>query len=142
MTIRYSFDCEHIDWNEVATVFGRAPLGNRRRDPERLRRAFEASYAVLFAFDSERLIGVGRALSDGEFQAAIYDLALLPEYQGRGIGSELVRMLCARVPVDNIILYAVPGREGFYERLGFKKMRTAMARLNEAMSAPERGYLE
>lgn len=142
MTIRFSSDQEQIDWNEAATVFERAPLGRQRRDPEKLRRAFEASYQVLFTFDSDRLIGLVRALCDGEYQAAVYDLVLLPEYQGRGIGSEMMRMLCARLPVENIILYAVPGREGFYDRLGFKKMQTAMAKLNEIMSDPQIGYLE
>jgi N-acetylglutamate synthase-like GNAT family acetyltransferase len=31
-------------------------------------------------------------------------------------------------------LYAVSGREGFYEKCGFKTMRTAMAKLNQSMS--------
>jgi hypothetical protein len=47
--------------------------------------------------------------------------------------------------VDTILrslVYAVPGREGFYEKCGFKKMCTAMAKLNPIMAHPESGYLE
>ena len=50
--------------------------------------------------------------------------------------------ICEQLPVENIILYAVPGYEPFYGKCGFSKMRTAMAKLNDVMSNPERGYLE
>jgi len=48
--------------------------------------------------------------------------------------------LCDKLPVENIILYSVPRREGFYMKCGFKKMRTAMAKLNKFMSDPDTGY--
>jgi len=141
-SMEYSTDRARVDWNEAAIVFERAPLGKNKRNPEKLRRAFEASDAVVFVFDSPKLVGLGRALSDGEYQAAVYDVVLLPEYQGKGMGKEIMRRLCEQLPVDNIILYAVPGREGFYEKCGFRRMRTAMAVLNPFMSDPESGYLE
>ena len=141
--IRYVTDKEQpIDWEEAACVIERAPLGKRRRNPEQLRRAFAASYAVVYAFDDDRLIGLTRALCDGEYQAAVYDVVLLPEYQGRGIGRELVQRCLDQLPVDNVILYAVRGREGFYKRCGFRKMLTAMAILNPLISDPASGYLE
>ena len=63
--IMYSTEKQRIDWDEAVVVFGRAPLGKRKRDPEKLRRAFESSYAVVFVFDSDKLIGLGRALCGG-----------------------------------------------------------------------------
>jgi len=36
-----------------------------------------------------------------------------------------------RLPVKTTILYAVPGKESFYGKLGYCKMLTAMARRNE-----------
>lgn len=87
-------------------------------------------------------IELGRALCDGEYQAAIYDVVLLPEYHGKGIGREIMSRLCGQLPVENITLYSVPGREGFYRKCGFKRMRTAMAMLNAVMSHPDSGYLE
>jgi aralkylamine N-acetyltransferase len=139
--IRYSTQKQQIDWDEAVTVFQRAPLG-KQRIAEKLRRAFESSYAVVYVFDDNALVGLGRALCDGEYQAAIYDVVLLPEYQGKGIGREMMNRLCDQLDVDNIILYAAPGREGFYRKCGFRKMSTAMARLNDNMSRPESGYLE
>lgn len=97
---------------------------------------------MVFAFDSDKLIGMARSLCDGEYQAAIYDVVLLPEYQGGGIGKCMMKRLRDQLPVENVILYAVPGREGFYEKCGFKKLRTGMAVLNPEASAPDRGILE
>ncbi len=131
-----------VDWDEAATIFQLAPLGKRRRDPDQLKRAFESSYAVVYAFHSGRLMGLGRALCDGEYQAAIYDIVLLPDYQNQGIGRGIVDRLRDQLPVENIILYSVPGREGFHEKCGFRRMRTAMAILNPVMSNPESGYFD
>lgn len=140
--ITYSDNCNGIDWEEAVEVFVRAPLGTRKRKPDQLKRAFESSYAVVAAFDNGKLIGLARALCDGEYQAAVYDLVLLPEYQGRGVGKVIMDKLCEKLPVENIILYAVPGKEGFYKKCGFRKMTTAMARLRPTMASPEMGYLE
>jgi len=138
----FSTGLEAVNWADAVTLFERAPLGSQQRDPDKLKRAFEASYAVVVAYDSDKLIGMGRALSDGEYQAAIYDMVVLPEYQGKGIGKKIIEKLCEQLSVENIILYSVPGREGFYLKCGFKRMRTAMAKLNQYMSEPDSGYLQ
>ena len=43
------------------------------------KKSFENSHTVIFVFDNEKLIGFGRAISDGVYQAAIYDVAVLPK---------------------------------------------------------------
>ncbi|WP_082089399.1 GNAT family N-acetyltransferase [Methanosarcina horonobensis] len=138
--LTFSDSLKAVDWEEASVLFERAPLGKQKRDSEQLRRAFEASYAAVIVYDSDRLIGMCRALCDGEYQAAIYDMVILPEYQGKGIGKGMLDRLCDKLPVENIILYSAPGREGFYMKCGFKKMRTAMAKLNKFMSDPKAGY--
>lgn len=140
--ITYAGDIQGLDWDEVAELLAQAPLGQKRRDPQKLQKAFAASHAVALAYDGARLVGVGRGVSDGQYQGLICDLAVLPEYQGRGVGTGLIKHLQAHMPVENLILYAVPGKEGFYQALGFRRMKTALGRLNPMMSAPGRGYLE
>jgi len=130
--IDYSDQLHEIDWQEAAALFEKAPLG--KRQPDQIRQAFEASFVALAAFDGGRLIGMARALCDGQYQAAIYDVVLLPEYQGRGIGREIMRRLRDLLPVKNVMLYSVPGREGFYAKCGYRRMLTAMAMLNPQMA--------
>ncbi len=128
-----------IDWESASGVFKLAPLGTR--EAGKLKRAFENSYTAVFAFDGDILVGLGRAISDGEYQAAIYDVVVLPEYQGLKVGKMIMDKIISSLPVQNIILYAVPGKEGFYKKLGFNLMRTAMAQFSPGMSDGEMGYL-
>jgi len=117
-----------LDWPEVCRVLEKAPLGSR--DPETLRKASEKSYAVCAAYCEEKLIGFGRALSDGHYQSAIYDMAVLPEYQKKGVGSAIMKALLAQLPRGNIILYGEPGVEAFYHKFGFWRLDRAMVKLH------------
>jgi ribosomal protein S18 acetylase RimI-like enzyme len=141
MEINLSTDINNISWEDLARVFELAPLG-KKRDPEKLEMAFRNSLLRVFAFHGTKLVGAGRALSDGVWRAAIYDVAVLPEYQGRGIGSTIIRHLIESAKVDVIMLYAVPGKEAFYEKFGFRKMTTAMAITPSEEEARERGLIE
>ncbi len=138
--IRFTRDLNRIDWNEAAEVIRQAPLGTR--EPAKLKNAFFNSFVTLFAFDGKQLVGMARALCDGEYQAAIYDVVVLPEYQRQGIGKRMVQQICKRLPVPNIILFAVRGKEDFYKRLGFRVMLTGMAKFEERLADPQAGYLK
>jgi len=141
MDIHLSADTKGVSWAELARVFELAPFG-KKRDPEKIELAFRNSQLKLFAFKQNRLIGAGRALSDGVWRAAIYAVVVLPEYQGRGIGSMIIRHLVESANVDVIMLYVVPGKEAFYERFGFRKMKTAMAIMPDSEERREKSYVE
>lgn len=80
----------------------------------------QSSY-VISAWEEEQLIGCARVLTDGIIQAALWDVAVLPEYQGRGIGRALVEKAVARYPHAQWLLCTIPERMGFYEKLGFRR---------------------
>ncbi len=141
MDINLSTDIESISWPDLAHLFEVAPLG-KKRDPDKVELAFRNSLLRVFAFHGATLVGAGRALSDGVWRAAIYDVAVLPEYQGKGIGSRIIRKLVDAANVDVIMLYAVPGKTKFYERFGFRKMATAMAITPNEEQARKHGLLE
>jgi ribosomal protein S18 acetylase RimI-like enzyme len=96
-------------------------------DGEVHRKAFENSHSVVFVFDGKQLIGFGRAISDGTYEAAVYDIAVVPEYQGKGIGKLIMESIIQRLSYCNIILFASPGKEDFYKKLSFRKLKTGMA---------------
>jgi GNAT superfamily N-acetyltransferase len=140
MLIHLSYDIKNVNWNEVAYVMEMAPLA--KRDPEQLRRACENSAVVVFAYNQTRIVGWGRALSDGEFCAALYDVVVLPEYQGYGVGRLIITALLRKVPNHSVTLYAVPGKEAFYEKLGFHRMKTSMGLFSDAKQMQQNGYIE
>lgn len=139
-TIAYSNDRSRIDWIRLAEIFRRAPLGER--DPARLRRIFEQSTVCCFAWAGDELVGGGRAISDRISYAAIFDVVVAPDYQGRGIGKEIMQRLMRDSEAPNVILHSVPGKEPFYAKLGFRKMKTAMARFSNPEVQQRGGYIE
>lgn len=128
--IRYRFDCDGITAAELEAIFDATDLGGRKGD--KIRRAFANSAHCCFAFDGERMIGTARAISNREYHAFIYDVAVYPEYQGQGIGRQLVQHLLDRLPVWRVMLRADKDAQGFYRRHGFELYPDVMARLDPA----------
>ncbi|GIK58269.1 MAG: hypothetical protein BroJett015_39320 [Chloroflexota bacterium] len=89
------------------------------------------------------MIGAGRALADGVDCSYICDVAVHPDYQGQGIGKAIVsRLMELSQGHRKIILYAAPGKEPFYRKLGFRRMKTAMAIFQNQAHALEQGLVE
>jgi ribosomal protein S18 acetylase RimI-like enzyme len=85
---------------------------------------------------------VGRALADGRDCSYLCDIAVHPAYQGRSIGKSIVTQLIELSQGHRkIILYAAPGKEPFYRKLGFKRMNTAMAIFADQADALQRGVI-
>ena len=92
-------------------------------------RILEGSAFVVLALEDGRVIGFVTAISDGVLSAYISLLEVLPEYQGRGVGRELMTRVNALleglymtdVLCDDDVL-------AFYEKLGFQVMSGAMIR--------------
>jgi aralkylamine N-acetyltransferase len=104
--------------------------------------AFRNSALTIFIYDKDILIGSGRAISDGVYQAGIYDIAVLPEYQGKGIGRIIMNELHNGLKVYNVILYARSTAVDFYRKLGYSKMLTGMAKFKDPDHARERKLIE
>ncbi|MBR5659214.1 MAG: GNAT family N-acetyltransferase [Lachnospiraceae bacterium] len=124
MEIRYKTDHVGVDWQEVADVLRRSGLSDHSAKEQEI--AFLNSGAVVFVYDGEHIVGVARALTDGMFQAAIYNVALDEEYQGRGIGGEMIRRLLDQLKGQNVILYTHPRTVLMYEKMGFRRAKTAL----------------
>ena len=137
----WSHSIDNLDWVELAALYQAAPLGNKH--PADLKTAFTNSMFKCFVYDQGKLVGVGRALADGVDCSYICDVALLPSHHGRGLGKQIVsELVILSSRHKKIILYSVPGREPFYKKLGFKRMRTAMAIFENQGVALEHGYVD
>lgn len=88
-------------------------------DPKKTQDALEKTIN-LTAYEGETLAGCLRILTDGCFFGTITELLVLPEYQGQGVGSCLLRLAREHTPT---LLYfgAQPGQEGFYEKNGCRR---------------------
>ena len=121
---KVTFTRDGVDWDVLADIYARAPLAVR--SAAEIKRAFANSYLCCFAWVDGQLVGAARATSDGVFYATVLDVAVDPGFQGAGIGRKMMHELLRRLPVQKVYLTTVPGKEGFYEKLGFLHQTNAM----------------
>ncbi|UKE82442.1 GNAT family N-acetyltransferase [Pectobacterium colocasium] len=129
MSIRIETSTNNIPWQQVADLLAFYELSNDNAATQE--RIFKNSFSVIFLFDEGQLIGVGRTLSDGVCQAAIYNIALDERYHGQGLGKQIIQALVETVAQCNIILYTHPQTVSLYEHVGFRRMKTGMAKYRE-----------
>jgi ribosomal protein S18 acetylase RimI-like enzyme len=139
--MEWLFDDASIDWTELSDLYRVAPLGFK--EAKHLQTVFSNSRYKCFVRADGRLIGAGRALADGGDCSYLCDIAVHPRVQGTGLGKAITnRLKELSAGHKKIILYANPGREGFYEKLGFRRMRTAMAIFADQEAAARGGLIE
>lgn len=91
--------------------------------PDKLVRAMNNSTRVISAWDGNKLVGLVRALDDGETVAFIHYLLVDPEYQGQHIGDNLMKQIMNFY--ENLLYVKVIPSDSktipFYERYGFRQ---------------------
>ena len=133
-------DARTVDMDELSRLYKIASVGNK--PPEALATVLGNSLFGCFAYADGAFAGAGRALADGPDCAYIADVAVLPDHQGRGLGTAIMRRLLAQAgQYKKVILNAKPGTEAFYRKLGFLPMTTAMAIWDDPPAAITSGVL-
>jgi spermidine synthase len=97
-------------------------------DPALVKRIVAGSHCVAVARHQGRIVAMGRAISDRASDAWIQDVTVEAALRHRGIGSEIVRRIVARLDADGmswIGLVAENGSHPLYEPLGFAAMQNA-----------------
>jgi ribosomal protein S18 acetylase RimI-like enzyme len=90
--------------------------------PDQLMNALKGSHTVITAWDKNRLVGLGNALSDGSLVVYYSHLCVHPDYQGHGIGRGIVERLKKRyVNFHQHSVLADGDAVAFYKKLGFVK---------------------
>lgn len=124
MNIRYANKLDEVDWQQVSRIIGAVGWGERA--PEDLAHAFQKSSFYRFAYFEDQLVGMGRSVDDGLYYGWIVDLAIMPEYQGNGIGSFILKELEKDLkPFITTMLTAAHGKGAFYEKRGWLKQTAA-----------------
>jgi ribosomal protein S18 acetylase RimI-like enzyme len=90
--------------------------------PEALGQALANSHSLVTAWDGDKLVGLGNAISDGHLVVYYSHLLVLPQYQGRGIGTQLMWLLMARYEGFHQHVLIADGRAiDFYRKCGFER---------------------
>ena len=92
--------------------------------PQTLRKGFENSLRILGAYEEDSLLGIIRAVGDGETVVLIQDLLVFPEHQRKGVGSMLLQAMLDRYSHVRQVQLATdntPKTIGFYKSMGFRE---------------------
>lgn len=94
--------------------------------PDKLVVAMRNFKTVYSAWDGDKLIGMICAMDDGVMNAYVHYLLVRPEYQGKGVGQQLVERIKAKYKdYLRIVVVAYDKEIGFYEHCGFNRATDA-----------------
>lgn len=104
----------------------RSAVGWNLIDEDAMVKGVEASTYSVLAKSEDKIVGMGRIVGDGGIIFMLADVMVIPEYQGKGIGKKIVNRIMDWIRTNSvkgslIWLFAAEGREGFYEKFGFRK---------------------
>lgn len=101
-------------------------VGWGKRENNIVKEALRNTLYSLCVYDENRLIGYGRIIGDKTIFLYIQDIMVIPKYQGKQIGTEIMYKLLEQVdrykkvnPNIRTYLGASKGKESFYEKFGF-----------------------
>lgn len=92
--------------------------------PDRLKKALDHCETVITAWDNDKLVGLINAIDDGELTAYVHYLCVNPEYQGAGVGRELLRQVREKYR-DYLYVILLAENEkliAYYKKNGFGHM--------------------
>ena len=87
-----------------------------------MRKLLAGSDAVVSLWRGKRLVGFGRATSDGISRAVLWDVVVAGDLQGNGLGRKVIEELLHTkqvVGVERVYLMTTKSA-GFYRQLGFQ----------------------
>lgn len=108
---------ESLGWNDFLKL-----------DERELNQGMKQSWLVIYAYDSETLVGTGRIISDGIINAYLCGLGVADTYRNQGIGTEISRRLVGACKKKNLHIqffcekHLVP----YYEKQGFVEFAVGM----------------
>ena len=101
---------ESVGWNRMEKEYGNPLM---------------TSFFHIAVYDEDQLVGYVDSVSNGVTDAYIQDLIVRPDYQGKGIGTDLMKKMIASLKEKHIYIISVVFEENlkpFYARFGFNTM--------------------
>ena len=90
--------------------------------PKELYNALLNSHSLITAWDKDKLIGLGNAISDGYLVVYYPHLLVHPNYQGKGIGQMIMDKMQEKYKSFHMQMLTSDGKAiDFYKKMGFEK---------------------
>ena len=112
-------DRKDTDLAQLVALYRQAPWANTR-NIEDAREMLTHTDVAITAWNGNRLVGLGRVLTDYVYRASIWDVIVDTAYQGQDIGTQIIQRILEHPDLKRVELFWLCTRSpGFYEKLGF-----------------------
>lgn len=102
-------------------------VGWKTYSKAQVEKALKNTMYMVKAMVGNKVAGMGRVVGDFSIVCSLSDICVKPEYQGQGIGLQIVNRLREMIEADvkegekmQIELTPTAGKEAFYQKAGFK----------------------
>jgi N-acetylglutamate synthase-like GNAT family acetyltransferase len=113
-----------VNWQQISDLFQVVNWGYRPCDE--IENSFKQSSHFIIVKNDDNIIGFGRTVDDGKYYALIVDVVIHPDFQGQSIGTTVVTELKDQLEgYEFVTLTAAPGKDGFYQKIGWKKQKSS-----------------
>ncbi len=124
---------------KLQRLFNKHAFWASGRSIAQLRRLLAGSTVVITLWRDKRMIGFGRATSDGIYRAVLWDVVVAGDLQGCGLGRQVVEALLTAPhisTVERVYLMTTKSKD-FYKQLGFQKTKKQkLLCLEQVLSRP------
>jgi ribosomal protein S18 acetylase RimI-like enzyme len=120
MTITIS-DRRDIELDSIINLY-KANKWSSADKPKTLYEALTNSHSLISAWDNDKLVGIGNAISDGYLVVYYPHLLVHPDYQGKGIGQKMMDKMQEKYGHFHMQMLTADGKAiDFYKKVGFER---------------------
>ncbi|MDD1511473.1 GNAT family N-acetyltransferase [Priestia megaterium] len=122
MTITYKTNVL-IRAEQAAEVFVHSGIKRPAQNLDRIQRMLDHASLTITAWNDSKLIGIARALTDFSYCCYLSDLAVVKDYQKKGIGTQLIKHVQSEIGEETaLILLSAPSAMNYYPKAGFHQI--------------------
>ena len=116
--------CEGL--TKLQNLFNQNAQWAQNRSISDLRNCLSKSDVIVSLWLDKKIVGFGRALSDGIFRSVLWDIVIDQNYQGKGYGKVIVNALLESKKIKNSkrIYLMTTNKKNFYTQLGFEEVNS------------------
>ena len=96
----------------------------KNRDIKDLKNCLAKSDVIVSLWSNNKILGFGRALSDGTYRSVLWDIVIDHNHQGKGYGKLIVNSLLdsKRIKQSEKVYLMTTNQSDFYCQIGFKEV--------------------
>ena len=114
-------ETKEIELNDITSLY-KANNWSSANKPELLYQALMNSHILITAWEGNKLVGLGNAISDGHLVVYYPHLLVHPDYQGQGIGTMIFTRIQKKYVDFHMQILVADGKAiDFYKKMGFER---------------------